>query len=535
MASVSPPAPAGNAELFRRLGLWGPQQHPAFERIARLAARSLDCTVGLVTLVSSEGQWNKGRFGLATPFLPDAVSMCARLMMSQTLQQVPDLSADPRFDSNPLVLGPPHARFYAGQPIVFKGESLGSVCVLHPQPRTLRPIDRATLDDLACLTVLVLDNLERQIETDHACARATDFANASGDWFWELDDQLRYAWLSPNFHEQTGIAPEQVLRRQVGDSPVLPLVRGEPPQRLFDLLGRHESFAGIVVELSMAGQSRLMSLNGLARHDEDGHFIGYRGSARDVTRQLAQAREAEQTALERERAVQAYEAKSEFLSRASHELRTPLNAILGFSQLLLLEAGAGLPPPLRDRIEAIHGAGNHLLMLIDDVLDLSRLEAGPPVELEPLELGTVVQETLVLLGESIERAGLQVRHTLPPGCWILGQPSALRRVLVNVLSNAVKYNRPGGGLRVEAAVDGERVHAAVADSGIGIDAEGQRRLFEPFNRLGAERSGIGGTGLGLVIARGLMQAMGGDLHLDSLPGIGTTVHLDFVAAAPPSH
>lgn len=221
-------------------------------------------------------------------------------------------------------------------------------------------------------------------------------------------------------------------------------------------------------------------------------------------------------------AERANRAKNEFLSRMSHELRTPLNAILGFGQLLQAD------PSIQDResVEQILKAGRHLLSLIDEVLDLARIEAGRmSISVEPVPVSHVLGESLDLVRHMAEEHGITVdgQPALDSGEFVLADQQRLKQVLLNLLSNAIKYNRPGGSVHVTCHADvGEGVRISVRDTGQGIPAEVQERLFTPFERLGGEQSGVQGTGLGLALSEGLVHAMGGQLTMESAVGVGTT-------------
>lgn len=237
-------------------------------------------------------------------------------------------------------------------------------------------------------------------------------------------------------------------------------------------------------------------------------------------------------------------AKNEFFSRVSHELRTPLNAVLGFAQLLKLNAASRLSREDRVQLEQIEGAGTHLLALVDDVLDLASLEAGRlRLRLEPVPVGRVLDEALAQVSPmAIERGtrmSVPARSTTGEAL-VLADPLRLRQVLVNVLSNAVKYGPRGGVTTISLRQADGRSHITIRDTGAGLSEAQRRRLFEPFNRLGAERSGVEGIGVGLVISRDLMLAMNGTLDLESDTGTGTSVTLQLpvaignaLAASPP--
>ncbi|HEV7913115.1 MAG TPA: ATP-binding protein, partial [Albitalea sp.] len=231
------------------------------------------------------------------------------------------------------------------------------------------------------------------------------------------------------------------------------------------------------------------------------------------------------------------EAKSQFLARMSHELRTPLNAVLGFAQLLQLDSDRA-PPEQRVRIEHILAAGEHLLSLINDVLDLSSLESDQlKLELQPVPLAELIAEALPLVLPLARSFAVELRTGRTDGvAW--GDRTRLRQVLINLLSNAIKYNRPDGSACVETGVKEGHVALRVIDTGRGLSAEQRGHLFEPFNRLGIERDGIEGTGIGLAIVKTLVTRMGGTITVDSSPGRGSTFEVllqraDASAAAHP--
>jgi PAS domain S-box-containing protein len=219
----------------------------------------------------------------------------------------------------------------------------------------------------------------------------------------------------------------------------------------------------------------------------------------------------------------ANQAKSDFLSRMSHELRTPLNAILGFAQLLEMDS----PTPNQTVcIEQILKGGKLLLELINEVLDIARIEAGRMrLSLEPIRVRRLCGEVRDLMGPLAEQRGIELA-ALPaeaPDVSVLADTQRLRQVLLNLVSNAIKYNREHGRVSVSwAALPEGRVRLTVQDTGPGISPDQQARLFNAFERLGAETSTIEGTGLGLALSKRLIEAQEGTLTLASVVGQGTT-------------
>lgn len=221
-------------------------------------------------------------------------------------------------------------------------------------------------------------------------------------------------------------------------------------------------------------------------------------------------------------------AKSEFVSRMSHELRTPLNGILGFSRLLEQRAGAALNSEGLRWVRLIHASGLHLLSMVNDLLDLSRVEANTmALEIGPVDLVAATAEAASLTEAQAERARVRLRlQPAEPAVNALGDRTRIRQILLNLISNAIKYNVPDGEIVLGCGPVGEQhVSIEVRDTGIGMDAVQLAALFQPFNRLGRERTDTEGTGIGLVIAKSLAERMGGSLTAASAPGRGTTFTL----------
>ena len=246
---------------------------------------------------------------------------------------------------------------------------------------------------------------------------------------------------------------------------------------------------------------------------------------------VTERHEAAELRAERDRAEAARRATAGLLARLSHELRTPLNAVLGFAQLLERDPTLG-PRQQTFAAESLR-AGRLLLALVDDVLDLGRAESGAfalqPAPVDPAEPLALSHSLLAALA-----ADHAVQVTLPAGPLPRVQADAqrLRQVLTNLLSNAIKYNRRGGWVRVQVHADTApgAVLIEVADSGPGLDEAQQARLFQPFERLGAEHGTVAGTGLGLALSQQLARAMGGDITVHSTPGEGACFRLRLPAA-----
>ena len=223
-------------------------------------------------------------------------------------------------------------------------------------------------------------------------------------------------------------------------------------------------------------------------------------------------------------------AKSEFLASMSHELRTPLNSILGFAQLLQRDKKSPLNERQRDKLEHVMRGGEHLLRLIDDILDLARIEAGrTTVSIEPVSLAEVLLEVTMTLDPMAARAGITLSTLeLPePVPVVLGDRTRLIQILINFGSNSLKYGRSGGKASFSvASLEGNLVRVSVLDDGIGIPLDKQDKIFQPFQRAGQETGPIQGTGIGLAITKRLAELMEGRVGFVSKPGEGSTFWID---------
>jgi PAS domain S-box-containing protein len=353
--------------------------------------------------------------------------------------------------------------------------------------------------------------------------RFNDIARLVSDWVWETDGNLTLTYVSPRVIGVLGYHPRELLGRRLDE------LTAEPDDLHGggDMAKSQAPFRGVKVRLlHRDGENRTFKLNGLPIYCRDsGDFAGFRGTAQDVTELLAH-----ETALQK--AVDAAEAanriKSEFLANTSHELRTPLNAIIGFAEIMHLEkfGPIGNARYLEYAGDVLESA-QHLLTLINDILDVAKIEAGK-LELEeapihPAELG---QQALRLVADRAGRAGVALEAVLPeqlPRLLIDGRK--MKQILLNLLSNAIKFTQQGGRVELAAgrATDGGFIFA-VSDTGIGIARADQMTALTPFGQVDSQLARrFEGTGLGLPLSCALAELHGGALELDSTPGQGTTV------------
>jgi PAS domain S-box-containing protein len=336
-----------------------------------------------------------------------------------------------------------------------------------------------------------------------------------------------------------------VYRRLLADSLPGPLV-GKPYDELLDAWTKDIEFSDEAAraqfrEERRAGRRRDQTtsfdvrmrdgrtLRVIDRRTAEGGIVKTIWDLTDDERRAAELREA------RAAAEAGSAAKSDFLSSMSHELRTPMNAILGFAQLLQRDKKEPLSERHKERVGQILKGGEHLLRLIDDILDLSRIEAGGvSISTEPVAIVDVLAQVTTTLGPLAAYRGIRIDVDALPAkvSMVSADRTRLSQILMNFGSNAIKYNRPAGNVTfIVASPSAETVRVTVRDTGVGIPAEKQNKLFQPFQRAGQETGAIEGTGIGLVISKRLAQLMNGDVGFRSVPGEGSEFWVDIPAHA----
>jgi PAS domain S-box-containing protein len=363
--------------------------------------------------------------------------------------------------------------------------------------------------------------------------RLKAYAEMSADWFWEQDADLRF--LRDSNLPLTGLPTDVVKTTWDLADPAMDPHTWDA--HMADLAARRP-FRDFRWEILQAdGKRHYMSISGDPFFDEAGRFLGYHGTGRDVTTDVEAAEELRSA---KDRAEAASRAKSQFLTNMSHELRTPLHAIIGFSELIHVQAGSPIGENYVAWAGDILSAGRHLLDVINDVLELSRIEAGRYDLLdESVDLASVAGDCAGMVRLQAESNRVRIDCAIEETV-IRADCKAIKQIVLNLLSNAVKFTPAGGtvSIRAEQAGNGE-IALAVADTGIGIDPAKLALLCEPFIQADASTNRkYGGTGLGLAISRKLMILHDGTLTIESAPGLGTTVRITFPAArviASPQH
>jgi PAS domain S-box-containing protein len=368
--------------------------------------------------------------------------------------------------------------------------------------------------------------------------------NSIGDAVIATDAQGNVELLNPLAEKLTGWARQEATGRPIGE--IFHIVNEETREPTLNPVeatlaqGTAHDMANHTIVVARDGRECAIADSCAPIRDRDGSVVGAVLVFRDVTERnrLDKLLRLNNDELGRARTVaeEANLAKSEFLSSMSHELRSPLNAVLGFAQLMKSDS----PPPTADQqasIDQILHAGWHLLKLIDEILDLTRIESGQvPLSLEPVPLEAVLVECRGMVEPPARERHLKL--DFPPSevpYFVRADKTRVTQVLVNLLSNAVKYNSDQGTIKVRCAETAPgRVRVSVGDTGAGLSPPQLEQLFQAFNRLGQEAGGVEGTGIGLVVARQLVELMGGTMGVESTVGAGSVFWFELSSVAAPS-
>jgi PAS domain S-box-containing protein len=509
-----------------------------FDRVTRLAARLLNVPMATISLIDRDRQFNLSVIGMEIKEKPRDHSFCAHAIMQKRTLVVPDTRVDPRFADNPFVTGPPHLRFYMGEPLAAPDGSLvGTLCVYDLTPRVPSDDDLQALRDLGELARKELTRedarsifeMQKQAQTMVRLSesRFREVVDIPGKFVWECDLGGKILYVSEQAADLLGHPVPELRGTSLVDHAVpedLDEARArfaaarEKQERFHDLDFRCEPSEGDILWLSTRGAPML----GL-----DGHVVGYRGFCEDVT---ARRNIQEELIAARDVAERANRSKSEFLANMSHEIRTPMNAVVGMTGLLL---GTDLNVEQRNYAQTIRQSADTMLTIISDILDFSKIESGK-MELEnhPFSLMVLAEESVDVVALQAAEKGIELYYQIAPGLHpgYFGDITRLRQILANLLSNAVRFTSEGeisvqiNPTRNEA--DEDCVLFSVWDTGIGIPADKIGRLFQSFSQVDASTTRkFGGTGLGLAISRKLAELMGGKIWVESEEGRGSGFHV----------
>ena len=478
---ISAPIPADEEqrlEALRRYGILDTPPDPAFDRLTRLGSRVFGAPIVLISLVDTNRQWFKSCYGVEVTETGRHESFCAHAILSSEPLVIPSAEADPRFRDNPLVTGEPHIRFYAGAPLTTRdGRRLGTFCIIDVKPRPALTDDE--IEMLQDFAFFVVEELEyrrsaRELSQTERALRAWQtrfnaFMEHSPAAKFIKDEAGRVVYVNRVAEQTLSAPPTGWLGKTVED--IWPRdVAARARERDEKVMTTGEPVSSIDEVPGSDGSRQFLSFRFSFSDDFDGRFLGFIGV--EITDRLHLEQNLrllnEQLAEQTRRAEEASRLKSQFLANMSHELRTPLNGIIGFSELLYDGRAGELNERQKRYLNNILLSGRHLLQLINDLLDLAKIEAGK------LELHPECASAGMLIGEVVEstRSLMDLKHLdltvsiAPEADTLYVDPGRFRQVIYNFLSNAIKFTPEKGSIEVRAVMAGEQgVRIEVEDSG----------------------------------------------------------------------
>lgn len=537
---IPPGTPADEAARLAELRAYevlDTEAEQAFDDLTQLASDILKVPIALVSLVDSERQWFKSRVGLDAAETPRDISFCGHVVAGDQLLLVPDATRDERFADNPLVTAAPDIRFYVGAPLrTPTGHVVGTLCAIDREPRQVTASELEALRRLARQVVSQLELRRRQRELARSHAFLTGVLESAPVGVMTTDAEGAVTSVNRFFVETLGYDPRVDGPRRLEDfylAETMPLRAPEgSAQRTWPALVRAlEAGAEVAQDGALwrgRGGERIPVHLTASRHGDGGGFLVVLQDERERHQHERQRqellREIGRQNLRLERALDeardASAAKSRFCANMSHELRTPMNSILGFTRRLLKRLPGTIPPRDLDALETVDRNARNLLGLINDVLDVSTIEAGRfELECAPFDLGALVREAVEDHRSLVTDSAHELVLELPAEpLEVTADPKRVRQVLVNLLSNAIKYSR-GGAIEVGLSrrhdeALGPVVCLAVRDHGQGMRPEERALLFQRFKRLENDATRQAeGTGLGLTICAEIAARHGGRIDL----------------------
>lgn len=523
-----PQRPDREAERLARLHDFGvldtlPEQ--AFEDITALASSICGTPMALISLIDDKRQWFKSVRGMDTRETDRDMAFCAHAILHPyEMMEVHDASEDWRFKDNPLVMGTPYIRFYAGMPITTSdGLALGTVCVADHEARQLTATHRSSLQSLASLVLHLLER-DRQ-HKEHArreaaeAERRLEYLSAASltgrDLMAFVDPGHVYRFANATYLEYWGRTRENLLGRTVADVMGAQRFQEEVRSGLdLALAGQQVSFES-TFDFPGQGLRHVETTYVPARNDAD-DIIGVVVRTHDIhTLKLREEQLRTSVSLLQHKTLE----QQRFIHIISHDLREPINSINNFSGLLTVDHVAEFSPTTQNYLQRVHAGGERMKDLLDDLMRFVRLEQHA-VGAEPVDIGQLMQQVHDDLSHAIAQSGGRLAWNAMPT--VLGDRSLLRVLLQNLVANGLKFSRPGVAPQVEVIAErreGE-IRLTIQDNGIGIAADQLESIFDMFKRL-HPRKVYQGSGLGLSIARRIAELHGGEVRVTSVPEVGS--------------
>ncbi|MCA3693750.1 ATP-binding protein [Aquidulcibacter sp.] len=516
---------------------------PSLDVIVALASSILDVPIALVSLVDAERQWFKARVGLDACETDRESAFCAHAILDDEPLIVPNALEDPRFATNPLVVGDPKIRAYFGFPLIVGPDlRLGTLCAIDQKPRSITP---AQIQHMKALAKIVVSQLEitRSTRDALALAEANEALNREADHARVILETMSEGVLiknrigkvveaNPSACRILGLSRDELLGMMVNDQRWQRVREDGTPYVPYEMPAMQVLRSGIPISNEVVGipaadgSTKWLHLSAsplFEPFDETPSFVVSTFS--DITHLKAQQEHLRDLSL---KANAANAAKTQFLANMSHELRTPLNGVVGVTSAL---ANTPLDDRQRRMVELIRSSGKDLERQLSDILDLTKVEAGElQLEAVPTDVGMILQEVVSLMSGACTQKKLELafENKLPAKQLYLADPVRLRQIVTNLVSNAVKFTNAGR-IAVSALprVTGPGVTIHVEDTGIGFDEAQSQRLFERFSQADSSITRrFGGTGLGLAISKSLTELMGGTITAKSTPDVGSIFTLD---------
>ncbi|MBE7637639.1 PAS domain-containing protein [Sneathiella sp. P13V-1] len=373
--------------------------------------------------------------------------------------------------------------------------------------------------------------------------RFLDITRAASDWIWETDADGSLTYVSDRAVQAVGLPPLLLKGKQLTDLGTFNAETGRL-SKAEAAIAKHIPFRAVPMTIiGREGDKKIFNISGVPVFNEKGRFVGYRGTSDDITARLVAEDEASSSKADLEmaiaeitrknmqlemtakKAVAAARAKDEFLATMSHELRTPLNAIIGFAEVMGMETFGPLEGKYKEYVSDILNSGRHLLSLIEDILDIARIESDRiPVEIEKTSLRQMIEDATSLVSKHADEKSIDISDFVVNEDFDLKvDPTRCLQIIVNILGNAVKFTQSGGSVGLETRIDGSSILLTIWDTGPGIDASELDNIFEAFRQAhnGIYSRGEEGVGLGLTLSLKLARLMEGDITVESEVGVGS--------------